>query len=168
MDVGGRDPTAKTTHWIIHLSTLPQYWIPHLSVVETICLDRLQTRFIAYILEYSPPCVHSRDECSQAFPVFFFFFVGLPLPCIIVNANGKVKMGEAWEQGYTSVIPKLLGRLKSPGTRLLREEMRGREERKGRRKGRKREIGRKGREEGGIKGRVRGGSVSHIVCRMDS
>ena len=55
------------------------------------------------------------------------FFGGLPLPCIIVNANGKVKMGEAWEQGYTSVS----GCLKSLGTRLLREEMRVREERKG-------------------------------------
>ena len=84
-----------------------------------------------------------------------------------MNANGKVKMGEAWEQGYTSVIPKLLGHLKSLGIRLLREEMRGRERRKGRRKGRNREIGRKRREEGRIEGRVREGSMSHIVCRMD-
>ena len=51
----------------------------------------------------------------------------------------QVKTGEAWERGYTSIIPKLLGRLKSLGTRLLREEMRGRERRKERRKGRKRD-----------------------------
>ena len=80
-----------------------------------------------------------------------------------MNANGKVKMGEAWERGYTSVI----GHLKSLSTRLLREEMRGRERRKERRKGRKREIGRKRREEGGIEGRVRGGSMSHIYSLQD-
>ena len=32
---------------------------------------------------------HSRDRCSQAFPVFCTF----PLPCIILNANRRTKNG---------------------------------------------------------------------------
>ena len=32
---------------------------------------------------------HSRDRCSQAFPVFR----ALPLPCIILNANRRTKNG---------------------------------------------------------------------------
>ena len=32
---------------------------------------------------------HSRDRCSQAFPVFRT----LPLPCIILNANRRTKNG---------------------------------------------------------------------------
>jgi len=28
------------------------------------------------------------------------FFAALPLPCIILNANRRIKSGEVWEQGY--------------------------------------------------------------------
>ena len=34
--------TAKTMHWIICLSTLPQFWIPDLIVVENTRLDQPQ------------------------------------------------------------------------------------------------------------------------------
>ena len=34
---------------------------------------------------------HSRDKCSQAFPALIF--VNLPIPWIIVNANGRSKQG---------------------------------------------------------------------------
>ena len=35
----GEGPTAKTTHWIIHQSALPQLWTPDISVIETAHLD---------------------------------------------------------------------------------------------------------------------------------
>ena len=37
---------------------------------------------------------HSCDECSQA--LHFIFFVNLPIPCIIVNANGRSKHIQTW------------------------------------------------------------------------
>ena len=42
-------------------------------------------------LENTPTSHAFSDECSQAFPVLIF--VDLPIPCIIVNANGKSKWG---------------------------------------------------------------------------
>ena len=55
-------------------------------------------KFSTYIFEYQPPPpavrlprVHSRDECSEAFPVFH---------CHVYHCEckRKVKTGEAWEQ----------------------------------------------------------------------
>ena len=69
----------------------------------------LALSFIAHELAdgQRPPYVHlastkrhSRDRCSQAFPVFR----ALPLPCIILNANRRIKTGEAWERGYVFLV----------------------------------------------------------------
>ena len=50
----------------------------------------------AYIHLASTRC-HSRDRCSQTFPFFATFL----LPCIILSATQRTKMGEAWEQNYS-------------------------------------------------------------------
>ena len=55
-------------------------------------------KFSTYIFEYQPPPpprlprAHSRDECSEAFPVFL---------CHVYHCEckRKVKTGEAWERG---------------------------------------------------------------------
>ena len=50
---------------------------------------KLTFKLSLYIFEYRPSplhplCVHSRDDCSQTFPVLFFF-VAFTCLCIIVN-----------------------------------------------------------------------------------
>ena len=60
VDVGGRGPTAKTTHKIICLSTSPCFQTPDLSVMETIRLDRKETHFqyVYFWILVLPPYVH--------------------------------------------------------------------------------------------------------------
>ena len=62
-----------------------------------------------------PPCVHSCDDKYQALPPPYVhlasthvmnaprsspFFAGLPLPCIIVNANGRYKLGRSGNETF--------------------------------------------------------------------
>ena len=39
VDVGGGGQTAKTMHWIVCLSPLPQFQTLDLSMIKTTCLD---------------------------------------------------------------------------------------------------------------------------------
>ena len=40
LDEGGKGQTAKTTHWIVPLSALPQFWTSDVSVIEITHLDQ--------------------------------------------------------------------------------------------------------------------------------
>ena len=40
VDIGGKGPTVKATHYIICLTALPQLWTPDLSVMEATRIDR--------------------------------------------------------------------------------------------------------------------------------
>ena len=70
VDVGGRDPTAKTMHC---LSALLQVWTPDVSMIETTqpvrnLLSSLVRTYLTFPLR--PPHIHSHDECSLAFHIF--------------------------------------------------------------------------------------------------
>ena len=86
---GGRGPTA--THRAIRSSTLPHFQAPDLSVMETTRLD-----LNIGPSPPRPPCIHSRDQCSQAFPVFR----QSSTPVYYCECKRKVKMREAWEEGW--------------------------------------------------------------------
>ena len=95
MDVRGRGPRSNNVlDFIIEHSNL--------RFTRSTILDftgkKLAVSFIAHELVdgQRPPYVHitstrhhSRDRCSQAFPVF----LALPLPCIILNKNLRTKNG---------------------------------------------------------------------------
>ena len=99
VDMGGRGPTAKTMHRTVRLSALPHFGLQTLVWWKLLVLTgkKLAFKFSTYIFEYRPlpplcpPRIHSRDECSQAFPVLIF--VDLPILCISVNANRRSKWG---------------------------------------------------------------------------
>ena len=95
---GGRVPTAKTTHRTIRSSVLPRLWTSDFSVMET-TQDILTSKKLAFKFSTSPhpPCVHSCDEFSQAFPVFNFSLSSDSVH--YCERKGKIKTGEAWDRG---------------------------------------------------------------------
>ena len=51
LDVGGKDQTAKTTHWIALLSALPQFWTSDVSGIAILTSKKLASKFSVYIYE---------------------------------------------------------------------------------------------------------------------
>ena len=90
MDVGGRGPTANTMQMTIRSSALPRFGPPDISMMESTC-KKLAFKFSTY--RPLPPYVHlvSTHVMNAPGPSPFFFFAGLPLQCIIANANGRLK-----------------------------------------------------------------------------
>ena len=92
---GRRGPAAKTMHRTIRSQALYcAFGLQNLACWKLVVLTskKLAFKFSTYVyLNISPsplhlPRVHSRDECSQAFPVL--------IPCIIVYAKGRSKQGK--------------------------------------------------------------------------
>lgn len=86
VDVGGRGPTTKTTHWIIRLNTVQQFWT-----------------LVSIWLSARPPIIHLASSHMMNAPRPSPFFVDLPpifRSCVLLWMETKAKTGNTWEQGY--------------------------------------------------------------------
>ena len=97
VDVGGRGPRSNNLDFIIERSNdgqeswCSQDWQYLTSPVRNLLYCLLHS---SWLMGNAPPYIHlaftrrhSRDRCSQAFPIFRTH----PLPCIILNENRRKK-----------------------------------------------------------------------------
>ena len=90
MDIGGERPNCQNNAQDHPFERSTAFWTSDLSVMETTG-KKLPCKFSTYIFEYQPlpPYVHLTSIHVMNAPRPSPFFAGLPLPCIIVNANGR-------------------------------------------------------------------------------
>ena len=103
VDIGREGPTTKTMHWIIRLSSLPQFWTSDVSSK----LPALASKKLAFKLssfEYQPlplptSTLRPLTWWTQAFPIFAV----LCFRVLYWMQTDEQKKEEAWEQGYENI-----------------------------------------------------------------
>ena len=92
--------SAKTQHSYVHYHWLHEYCNTQTSgsVCQTTKVHPSMYR--PYMHTRSLRKTTHQHWYSLCLPFLFVFSIGLPLLCIILNANQRTKNGEAWDRGY--------------------------------------------------------------------
>ena len=92
VDIGREGPTTKTMHWIIRLSSLPQFWTSDVSSkLPALASKKLAFKLSSFEYQPLPPYIHLTS--THVMNSGLSHFCRSLLPYIILNANRRTKNG---------------------------------------------------------------------------